>query len=67
MWAKAFDLTGWVQNLPTDVEVYAEGEKSKLEDLIAKLEVGPQGAIVNNVEVTWGEYSGDFDDFTRLN
>ena len=34
---------------------------------IAKLEVGPQGAVVTDVEITWGEYTGEYETFSRLN
>ena len=58
-------LTGYVRNLPGGlaVEVQAEGEKSKLEELIAVLKVGPPGARIENIEIDWAEYAGAYSDF----
>ena len=58
-------LTGYVKNLlgGRAVEVRAEGEKVKLEDLVGLLHIGPHGARVERVEVEWSGYSGMFDDF----
>jgi len=63
-WASALGLTGWVRN-QTDgrVEVLAEGDKKSLEDLIARLRVGPPAALVENVEASWGDFRGEFDAF----
>jgi acylphosphatase len=63
-WASSLHLKGWVRNL-TDgrVEVLAEGDKDKIEALIARLREGPPMAYVENVEVNWKEYKGEFTDF----
>ncbi|NPV14718.1 acylphosphatase [candidate division WOR-3 bacterium] len=62
--AKALGLTGRVRNLPDGrVEVFAEGERDRLEKLIERLKVGPPGAVVENVQVDWGEYQHEYDDF----
>ena len=45
------------------VEVEAEGEKAKLEQLVKHLHQGPRAAIVDKVDVRWGAYSGCFPDF----
>ena len=45
--AKSLGVRGYVQNLPRGgVEVRAEGEKSKLEELVRQLEIGPPEALV---------------------
>jgi acylphosphatase len=63
-WATSLHLTGWVRNLKDGkVEVVAEGEKESINDLISKLEQGPSLARVDNVDVTWEEYKGEFKDF----
>lgn len=63
-WAASLGLTGWVRNLwDSRVEVLAEGEKERLEDLIARLKQGPPMAEVENVEVTWEDFKGEFGDF----
>ena len=62
--AEAIGLTGHAKNLDDgSVEVFAEGEKEKLQQLIAKLKVGPRAACVERVEVEWGEYSGKYRGF----
>jgi acylphosphatase len=67
-WGTSLGIVGWVQNLPNGtVEVYAEGETSKLLILIEKLEVGPPTANVTELDITWAECTGDYTDFTRLN
>jgi acylphosphatase len=60
--AQALGLTGYVKNLPGGraLEVCAEGEKDKLEDLINHLKIGPPRARVERVDIQWMEYSGRF-------
>lgn len=62
--AQALDLKGYVRNLPEgSVEVRAEGDREKLEELLAHLRQGPPRARVDKVEVTWGQASGAFSRF----
>ncbi len=64
-WANSLSVTGWVRNLKDGrVEVIAEGDKEKVEDLINQLKQGPSLARVENVEVEWKEYTGEFRDFS---
>ena len=64
--ANALGITGYVRNLPQSgaVEVQAEGERGKLEQLLQSLHKGPSGAIVERVEARWDKYSGDFSSFS---
>jgi acylphosphatase len=63
-WARSLLITGWVRNVDDGkVEVLAEGERENVESLIGHLEEGPPMAIVDNVEVDWQEYKGEFHDF----
>jgi acylphosphatase len=63
-WASSLGLTGWVRNVwDGRVEVLAEGEKDKIEDLISRLRQGPPLARVDNLEVNWVDYTGEFKDF----
>jgi len=64
--ATRLDLTGYVRNLPgrEAVEVYAEGEKKHLEELIGYLKIGPSGAKVEKIETSWSEYSGSYPNFS---
>ena len=62
--AELLGLTGYVMNLPGEmVEVWAEGEKEKLLQLIKYLEAGPRRARVQRVDVNWLDYSGKFRSF----
>lgn len=62
--ARDLGLTGYVRNMPDGtVEVYAEGEKEKLEELIAALKVGPPAAKVEKVATHWSDYSGKYPGF----
>lgn len=63
--AQALGLTGYVRNVARSdgVEVEAEGERAKLEQLIKYLHQGPRAARVDKVDVRWGAYSGCFTDF----
>lgn len=64
--ANALGLTGYVRNVYDfrSVEVQAEGERGKLEELLTSLHQGPSGAKVEKVEASWKDYSGDFTDFS---
>jgi len=58
-------LTGWVRNLPDGrVEAVFEGEKDRVDALIEFCRQGPPGAKVTRVEVTWGDYIGEFKSFS---
>ena len=64
-WANSLAITGWVRNLRDGrVEAMAEGDKEKIEDLISQLKQGPSLARLENVEVEWEEYTGEFRDFS---
>ena len=63
-WASSLSLTGWVRNLHDGrVETVVEGERKKIEGLIAKLKQGPPMADVSNVEISWEDSKGEFDGF----
>lgn len=52
-------VNGWVRNRwEGTVELQAEGERAKLEDLLAALRRGPRGSHVSGVQFTWGEAQG---------
>ena len=52
--AQNLGLTGWVKNCDDgSVEALAEGERARLEALIAWSHRGPVGARVDEVEVQW--------------
>jgi acylphosphatase len=62
--ARRLGISGWVRNLSNGmVEVIAEGEKGRLDELIRFCYVGPRGAVVRKVEVEWSDYLGEFRGF----
>ena len=63
--ARALGLKGYARNLSGGraVEVYAEGERTGLRDLLGHLRSGPSMARVERVDVKWSSYSGSFTDF----
>lgn len=62
--AMKHDVYGWVRNLPDGrVEAVFEGEKDKVDRLVEFCRRGPPGARVTQVEVSWGDYKGEFRDF----
>jgi acylphosphatase len=62
--AEELKLTGYVRNCPGDVvEVVAEGERPQLEKLAEYLKVGPPAAKVEDIQITWPEYKGEFKRF----
>jgi acylphosphatase len=63
--ARQLGLSGWVRNCPdSNVELVAEGEKAKLEQLVTWCHSGPSGATVSELTVEWQEATGEFVGFT---
>jgi acylphosphatase len=63
--AASLGLMGTVRNLPDNsVEITAEGDKKQLEKLTDLLKHGPPAARVDNLELTWTGYSGQYSDFS---
>ncbi len=62
--ARDLRVTGWVRNLRDGrVEAVAEGERSRVEELLRFCRVGPPGARVASVDVTWLHFVGEFRGF----
>jgi acylphosphatase len=62
--AKEKNLTGWVRNRRDGrVEVLAEGDQNRLNQLLADLRQGPISSDVEHVEVNFSEAVGEFKDF----
>ncbi len=58
------NVMGWVRNTSDGrVEAIFEGEREKVELLIAFCRRGPPSARVTGVDVQWEEYTGEFRDF----
>jgi acylphosphatase len=57
-------LSGWVRNLENgSVEALLEGSKEHIEQAIAHCRMGPPGARVEDIGVTWEDYKGDVQGF----
>ncbi len=57
--AEGLGLTGWVKNCRDgSVEIRAEGNKEKLEELVAWCRQGPPSAAVSNMDLSWIEAEG---------
>jgi acylphosphatase len=62
--AKALGLKGWVRNTQDGrVEAIFEGEKEKVEKILEWVKSGPPLARVENVEIRFEDFKGEFDDF----
>ena len=62
--AESRGIKGWVRNLPDGrVEAVFEGEEEAVKALIEFCRRGPLGAIVADVNLTWENHTGKFDDF----
>jgi len=59
-------IRGWVQNKTNgEVEAVLEGEKSAVERVIKWCRSGPPMASISDIAVTWGDYRGEFKDFSQ--
>jgi acylphosphatase len=65
--ADELGVTGWVKNLPDGrVEAVFEGERDGVEKMIDFCRVGPPGARVTKVEISWEDYKGEFQSFSII-
>jgi len=63
--AASLGLGGRVRNREDgSVEITAEGERDKLNELAHWCRQGPEDARVDDIELEWGEYLSEFDGFT---
>jgi acylphosphatase len=62
--AAEIPVTGWVRNLRDGrVEIMAEGEKADLESFLGFLRQGPRMANVDDLDILWEDYRGEYKDF----
>ena len=62
--AKQLGINGYAKNLPNGkVEVIAEGDKSKLDALVALLKKGPRFARVDSLDVDERPFTGEYKTF----
>ena len=59
--ARRLGLVGWVRNLPDGAafEVYAEGSRAAIEELLERLRQGPGMARVEALGADWREPRGE--------
>jgi acylphosphatase len=63
--AVARGLTGWVRNLPDGrVAAVFEGDREKIESMLAWCRQGPPHAAVDEVLTHWQPYQGEFQGFS---
>ena len=63
-YAANLGIKGWVRNLGDGrVEVLAEGDRSHVDEFLARLKEGPRLARVEDFELRWEDYTGEFLDF----
>lgn len=63
--AHSLGLKGWVKNRSDgDVEAVFEGKKEDIESAIRSCYKGPPAARVNNIDVKWENFKGEFDTFS---
>ncbi|NYZ77166.1 acylphosphatase [Candidatus Micrarchaeota archaeon] len=63
--ANGLGLSGWVRNRSDgSVEIVAEGEKEKLEELLSWCRKGPGAARVDEVKYGWEKPAGEFSGFS---
>jgi len=62
--AELHGVNGWARNLPDGrVECLFEGEREDIEKTIEFCRQGPPGAHVDDIDIQWEEWKGEFDDF----
>jgi len=59
--AEQFGVSGWVMNKSNGtVEAVFEGNKDMVDSIINWCRKGPPFSVVNNVDVVWQDYKGEF-------
>jgi acylphosphatase len=63
--ARRLGLTGWVRNRNDgSVEIVAEGDEDAVKELASWANHGPSAARVDNVDIRWRGYTGEFSEFS---
>jgi len=62
--AKNFGVSGYVRNLANgDVEIEAEGDRGRVEELLKAVKVGPTFSKVRDVVIEWQRFTGKYYSF----
>jgi acylphosphatase len=65
--SRRHNVKGWVRNLKNgNVEAILEGEEMSVNEVIEWCHVGPSGALVDDVQVEFEDYKGEFNSFDIL-
>jgi acylphosphatase len=63
--AERIGVRGWVRNRwDGTVEALFEGERARVEEMLAWCRRGPELARVEAVDLRWEDYRGEFTDFS---
>ena len=62
--AKNFAVSGYVKNLDNgDVEIEAEGDRGRVEELLKAVKAGPTFSKVRDVVIEWQRFTGKYNSF----
>jgi acylphosphatase len=62
--ARRLGITGWVKNRADgSVEILIEGDEDAVKEMMGWAQHGPSAARVDQVDVRWRGYTGEFDNF----
>ncbi len=62
--ASELNINGYAMNLYSgEVEIFAEGKKALLEELVEKAKKGPPHAYVNKAEIDWLVFKNKYNNF----
>ena len=65
--AQSLGVKGWARNLSDGrVEAVFEGDKSAVQKLVDYCRHGPTAAKVENIEINYEKYKGEFSGFETL-
>jgi acylphosphatase len=62
--AQRYGVSGWVRNKSDGtVEAVIEGQRHQVDEMLNWCRKGPPRAVVRQVDVEWGDYTGAMADF----
>jgi acylphosphatase len=63
--AQHLGVSGWVKNRHDGtVEALFEGDQERVQTMINWCHAGPPHALVDNVNISWGDYTGEYSGFS---
>lgn len=63
--AEKLGISGWIKNLRDGrVEAIFEGDKENINKMIEWAKKGPIGAKIEDFNLSWEDYKGDFSEFS---